>query len=482
MILLGGPASGQESSPPPASDTETPAAPSAPPAPAEPPFIPPAPPAPSQTRLPGPFTEPFLAAPATTFALHPSFGFTEEYTDNFTLSSRGRTDNFRSSLNTGFSLLINRPLTKGTVSGNISASHDSATGEADYKIFPTLNASVRHTFEPRLSLTVTDSLTRSDEPSLGDQGGLRRERKIFTSNTFSLSVDWLIDLIATQSYYRNSVFFGGADTTSHIFGVNATTPLGALMSLTGGYEYSLRETSGGSSSAATGTTTTNKSASTESTGHRVLGSLSRRIGHFARAGLSSSYSINSTNDTDSRTWNISVFTAYGLPTGLSLTGSLGYSLHDPDGGDAVSAMSSNTSFSYRFVRSVISLGVFQDFRQTAEEGQDFGLVVTRSLNGSFSYQLTPFINTRVRASYSRNEPAGGDGGASGQASTTFTAGWGLSWQVLRWLSMTLDYTHTERSTDNSRTLTSGGPSSTSSSSDSRDVSENRALLSLSASF
>ena len=145
-------------------------------------------------------------------------------------------------------------------------------------------------------------------------------------------------------------------------------------------------------------------------------------------------------------------------------------------------VSSNTSFSYRFVRAVISLGLFQDFRQTAEEGQDFGLVVTRTINGTFSYQLTPFINTNLRASYSRNEPTGSGNSSSSQATSTFTAGGGLSWQVLRWLSMRLDYTHTERSSDNSRTLTSGSASSGSSSSASTDDSENRALLSLSASF
>jgi hypothetical protein len=440
------------------------------------------PPPPSQTRVPGPFREPFLAAPTTSFELHPSFGFTEAYTDNFTLGSSGRTHNFRSSLNTGFSLLINRPRTKGTVSGNISASQDSATGQADYQIFPTLNGSVRHTFDPRLSLTVTDSFTRSDEPSQGDQGGLRRERRTFTSNSFSLSVDWLLDLIATQSYYRNSVFFGGADTTSHILGFNATTRLGALMSLTGGYEYSLRETSGGTSSAATGTTTTSRSASTESTSHRVLGSLSRRVGQFGSAGVSSSYSMSSTDDNDSRTWNISLFSAYGLPTGFSLSGSIGYSLHDSDRGGALSTISSNTNASYRFVRAVISLGVFQDFRQTAEEGQDFGVVVTRTMTGTFSYQLTPFINTNLRTSYSRNEPTEGGTGASAQASSTFTAGGGLSWQILRWLGMSLDYTHTERSTDTSRTLTTGSTSTASSSSTSSDVSENRAVLSLTASF
>jgi hypothetical protein len=439
-------------------------------------------PAPSQTRVPGPFREPFLAAPTTSFELHPSFGFTEEYTDNFTLAGSGRTHNFRSSLNSGLSLLINRPRTKGSISGSVSASHDSSTAEADYQIFPTLTGSVRHTFHPRLSLTLTDSFTRTDEPSQGDVGGLRRERQTFISNAFSISADWLLDLITTQSYYRNAVFFGTADTVSHILGVNATTPLGGLMSLTGGYEYSLRETSGGTSSVSTGTTTGNAADSTASTGHRVLASVSRRVGAFGSAGVSSSYSINSTEDSDSRTWNISLFTAYGLPSGLSLSSSLGYSVLDSDQSDTLSTVSTNTSASYRFVRTVISLTAFQDFRQTAEEGQDFGVVVTRTLTGSASYQLTPFISTNLRASYSRNEPTGSGNAASAQSSTTFTMGAGLSWRVLRWLGMTLDYSHSERSTDSSRSLTSGSTSDGSSSQPSTDVSENRAVLSLTASF
>ena len=494
-IFLGGPASGQESSgqpspSPPSGQTSQPsasggekaAAPSAPAAPTEPPFVPPVPPPPSQTRVPGPFREPFLAATTTSFELHPSFGVTEEYTDNFTLSSGGRTHNFRSSLNSGFSLLINRPRTKGTVSGSISAGHDSVTGAADYHIFPTFNASVRHTVDPRLSVTVTDSFTRTDEPSQGDPGGLRRERKLFTSNSFGISADWLLDLIATQSYYRNTLFSGDGDTTSHVLGFNATTRLGALMSLTGGYEYSLSGTSGGTSSTSTGTTTASRGTSTESTSHRVLGSLSRQVGQFGSAGVSSSYSMSSTEDTDSRTWNISVFTAYGLPNGLSLSSSLGYSLLDSDQGGTLSTVSTSTNASYRFVRAAISLGIFQDFRQTAEEGQDFGIVVTRSLTGTFTYPLTPFISTNLRASYSRNEPTGSGNSASSQASTAFTTGAGLSWQVLRWLSMTLDYTHTELSTDNSRTLTSGSSSTPASTGAPSDISENRAFLSLSASF
>ena len=440
------------------------------------------PPSPSQTRIPGPFREPFLAAPTTSFELHPSFGFTEEYTDNFTLAGSGRTHNFRSSLNSGLSLLINRPRTKGSISGSVSASHDSTTAEADYQIFPTLTGSVRHTFHPRLSLTLTDSFTRTDEPSQGDQGGLRRERKTFVSNAFSIAADWLLDLIATQSYYRNAVFFGDADTVSHILGVNATTRLGALMSLTAGYELSLRETSGGTSSVSTGTTTGNASDSTASTSHRVLASLSRQVGAFGSAGLSSSYSISSTGDTDTRTWNISVVTAYGLPSGLSLSSSLGYSVLDSDQGDPLSTVSTNSSASYRFVRTVFSLTAFQDFRQTAEEGQDFGIVVTRTLTGTVTYRLTPFINTNLRASYSRNEPTGSGNAASAQSSTAFTMGAGLSWQVLRWLSMTLDYSHSESSTDSSRSLTSGSTSGGSNSQPSTEVSENRAVLSLSASF
>jgi hypothetical protein len=399
--------------------------------------------------VPGPFTPGFGPVPPALFELHATASLTEEYTDNFRLTSKNKEDNFRTTLAPGFSFLVNTAKTQGSISTSMGLTHDTARGEEDIKFFPSFAAAVRHSFTPRLSLTLTDALTRSDEPALGDTGGLRRERRTFTSNSFSAAVDWLIDRFATQTYYRNSVFFSDTDTVSHIIGANVSSPIGTLNTVRVGYEHSWNTTSGG----------TNR----DSTGDLFLASVSRQVGQFGQAGLSSSYSIQSLNDT--RIWNVSLFTAYGLPTGLSLSGSIGYSRLANNSNNDEQGISTNTQVSYRFARAVASLGVFQDFRQTFTEGEDFGVVMTRTYTGSFSYQLTPFISSTLRASYSENDPTGSGNRQNAPSSNTLTAGADLNWQVLRWLGASLAYTYTKRSSGSSP-----------------DIVDNRAVLTLRAAF
>jgi hypothetical protein len=402
-----------------------------------------------------------LDRPDVTLDFRPTVSFTEQYTDNFRLGGDGRTENLRSSLNAGFTLLLNRPLTQGTISTSLGASHDTARGTQDFRLFPTLTASVRHTFSERLSVTVADSFRRDDDPGLAESEGLRRERREFTANTFSVSLGWLLDRVATQTYYRNSLFLGTRDTVGHILGANARTPVGPLMNLSGGYEYTLRETD-----------------SRETTGHRVFASLSRQLGYFTTAGVSSSYSLLS-GTTDSRIWNGSLFTTYGTPAGLSLSASLGVSLIDRDTGATRTGLSSQSTASYRFARGVVSLGFSQDFRQTADEGEDFGTVATRAVRASASYELTPFMTATTQASFSRNEPTGDGNNQADAARNLFRAGAGLSWRMLSWLRLNLDYSYSLRTSDTRREI-AGGDEGTGT--PERDISENRATLTLSASF
>ena len=109
---------------------------------------------------------------------------------------------------------------------------------------------------------------------------------------------------------------------------------------------------------------------------------------------------------NTRIYNASLFGAYGLPSGLSLSASVGYSILDSDNQDTEGTVSANVTASYRFNRAFFSVGVFQDFRQTSQQGQNFGTVQTRSYFGSFLYQWTPFINTTLNVSYNENEPTG----------------------------------------------------------------------------
>jgi len=409
---------------------------------------PPVPPPPSQSHLPAPSQVAGLTA-ATPFELHPSLTFSEEYSDNFLISSTNKVDNFRSIISPGLLVGINGPKTRGTLSTSLGVAQDSSVG--GFSFFPTLSAAVKHAFDPRLSLSLADTFTRSDEPALANQFGLQQQRQAFTSNTLSLSADWLLDLLTTQGYYQLSTFSSSTNTVSQILGADAGIPLGPLMAAKAGYEFFHSSISGASSN--------------DSTGHLIWASVARQIGPLRSVGVSTSYSFQSLDSTS--IWNVSLFNAYELPGRLSLSGSLGYSVLSSDSGGNFSAISSNTSASYRLARAVISVALLRDFNQTFLQGQNFGVVLTRSYTGSFAYALTPFIDTTLRASYSENEFTGVGNSQSSPDTKTFSAQASLAWRLQRWLTMGLDYTYTRYNS----VATVGGAAI-----------ENRVALRLTASF
>jgi hypothetical protein len=408
-----------------------------------------------------------LNAPQLSFS--PGVSLSEEYTDNFFLTERGRVENFRTRLTGSLSATLNYPKTQGFLEGSVSGVYDTALDEEQYSLFPSFTGTLQHTFSPRLKLTVSDTYVRDDDPMLSNPNGtsLRGERNEFSVNTFSISLSWLIDIVQTQVYYRNSLFFDNEHTMSHIFGATASMPVGALNSVSVGYEFTTRDTTDDS----TGQTMV----------HRIFGSVSRQLDTFTSAGISSSLSMI-LSDTDSRIANISLFAAHGVPGGLSLSGRVGYSIFDSDTSSSLhGTFSASINASYRFAAATISAGYFQDFRQTADEGEDFGIVSSRTAFVAFSYAITPFVNASVRGLYSVSEAV--NGGGSGIApQTTYTAGASVSWRILTWLSLSGSYSWRKRDVDNSGNVNTTGAAGTDPDSTNQSWTENRATVTLSARF
>ena len=439
---------------------------------------------PGGLTLPGAFAPTVATLGGATLEFRPTLRASEEYSDNFFQTTSRSEENFRSTLGPGFLILLRGARTLGTVSATVDLVHDTVENSGDeVKVFPSLNATVRYALTPRLSLTLSDTFARNDS-STNDRSGIRRGRQTSNTNAASLTVDWLLDQVATQAYYRNVLFFnedsggtrtsgttGGtsqSDTVTHILGLNATTRVATDYFVRAGYEFSRTDTTGGTSSSTDGDT------GGDTTSHTVFGAVSRSFGLFASGGVSTSASFQTLNST--RVYNASLFGAYGLPTGLSLSAAVGYSILQSDTDDSSGSVSVNASASYRFARAVASVGVFQDFQQTGQQGQNFGTVRTRSYFGSFLYQLTPFINTTLSVTYSENEPTGTGNVEGAGTQTTLTYGAALNWQVLRWLVASLAYTHTKGTGQaafgqGSTTLDTSG-----------NFTENRAILSLFATF
>jgi len=368
-----------------------------------------------------------LTAGGLAFDLHPPVTGAEEYNDNFFNSPANKTDNFRTTISPGLLVGINGPRTRGTISTNLSVTQDSINSFGDFGFFPSVSAAIKHAFDPRLSVTLVDSFARSDETAVANQFGLQQQRQTFTTNTLSLSVDWLLDLLALQAYYQLGTFFGTTDTVSNLVGGDVGIPIGKLTAFKAGYEFSYSKSTGENAD--------------ESTGNLVWASIARQIGPMRAVGLSASYSWQTLDST--RIWNISLFAAYELPGRLSLSASVGYSFLSSDAGSDFSTVSTNTSISYHFAKAVIAVAILQDFNQTfLQAGQNFGITLTRSYTGTFGYAVTPFIDVGMRASYSENEFTGVGNAGSNPNSNTFSAGASLTWRIRQWLSAGIDYTYT----------------------------------------
>ena len=104
---------------------------------------PPTPPPASQSHVPSnlPITVPttFPVISGAPFELHPSLGFSEQYSHNFRISSQSKVHNFRCTLTPRLSLLINGPRTQGVVPGSLGVVQDSVNSVGDLAIFSSLS-------------------------------------------------------------------------------------------------------------------------------------------------------------------------------------------------------------------------------------------------------------------------------------------------------------------------------------------------------
>jgi hypothetical protein len=414
-----------------------------------------------QRLLPAP---PVGVVPTARFQLESSIAFSEEYTDNFNLTEDDKQSNFRSTVSPGLRLLINGAFLKGLVGYTFSPSHDSSTD--DVSLFHSLVGQVSWEINPRWKLTLADTFTRSDQPGEADRLGLRQRRQTFTANTLLLASDYLMGPVATRQSYQLTTFSDedGEDTKSHIVGLSASVPVYQMNAISGGYEYLASSTSGGTG---TGSTTAfGTSGDSDITGHRFTADVTRKMTAFRSAGIRTSYALRTatsrTTDTDFQIWNASLFTDYELPKRLKLTSSLGVSaLTVESAGTEGPNLSTKTSLSYEFARTVISLAFDRGFSETFAEGENFGVIETEALTASVAYAFTPFVSATASGFFRRNKTTGvANDSLGGTQQDEETENWGgtlaLSWRVRKWLFVELTYDYIrQRGDDNRQTGTIG---------------------------
>jgi len=401
-------------------------------------------PAPSQAHPPLLVPQTLQALPAgKLLTFSPTLLVSEMWTDNFNFTTTNKQTDYRTVVGPGANVILNAPTTKGTFAGTWGFTYDTAASSSDnFNLFPNLSLNLIQTFTPRLNLTLTDTYTRNNNPVQSNQFGLNTQRQTFTSNYLTVGLNYLFDRVATQVYYDNFYYnlgsSNGTKTTTNIVGASASAPVGTFNSVRLGYEHSWSDTSGTSSGINSGQTT----------GNLVTATFTRQTGQYSSAGIQGSYnafdqpnSASQSNNGNGQIWNISLFTTYGLPSGLSLSSSLGYSQLIQSGQSNQSGVTSNSNVSYRFGPALASLGIFSDFQQTGLVGQNFGIVETHGVTGSLLYTFTPLVSASFNAYYTVNSPTGSGNNSSSQNTDNFNLSLNLNWQFLTWLAFYGQYSY-----------------------------------------
>jgi hypothetical protein len=209
--------------------------------------------------------------------------------------------------------------------------------------------------------------------------------------------------------------------------------------------------------------------------------VSRRTSAFGSVGLNGSYAFRTVTDdagkTDFRLWSISVFNGYALPGRLSLNSALGVTGVTSDAGQSAGPnFFSASTISYEFARAVVSLALDSGFSETFSTGQDFGVVETQGISGSFIYRLTPWMTGTATAFFHRNKPTGiGNQGGLTEEKKNYGGTLGFSWRIQRRLLLDINYTHFQQVGSDTNVNVGGGTAN-------QSYTENRVQASLRLSY
>jgi hypothetical protein len=365
----------------------------------------------------------------------------EEWTDNFERSEDDPRSNLRSTIAPGVRLLVEDPTVTGALAYSLRVFHDTFTPD-DIGTHHLFAADVGWQTTPRLRLAVGASYVQEDDPEAADRLDLRRGRDEFTRLNGSLAADYVLPSLTLRGYYRISRFDATDElTTTHAVGANVTRIIGRTNTLTGTYEYLTSTTEGDLGTGLALEETTD--------GHEVTGTYGRELTSTLTAGLMGGYAFRTQStragDDNFSRWNVAIFGNYVVPGTILVQANIGVAQLMPSTGDPTLLLTTDSHLTYYLGPATIRLAAEHGFSETFGFGQNFGVVETTGVAGSLSYRLSPLWTATAFARWRQNEDAGQGGRIPGEKETTTRFGVQATYDILRWLTTTLEYTHIDTS-------------------------------------
>jgi hypothetical protein len=388
----------------------------------------------------------------------------EEYSDNFSFRSQeDRGEDYRTSVRIGTVYRLESGKSFVSLANTISANYAVRSEESNFG-FANVSLNAGHQL-PRLALTLSESLVRSDEISEASPSGLRRGRRNFLRNSVSPQMRYTFSRLTSMDLaYTNTVVFNDDIDQDNSITHSATTSLrhqlSRVLAAAITYGFSTGASQGGA-------------ADTEA--HNIAATLGyapeRRMGVTLQA--FSRLTDRSNGGTDSQLYGVSVGIRRQLTSFLSAFASIGPTLLDREGQDQRVFVNWQASLDGALPisrRMSLTLASQQGISDTLGQVNNVGIVLNQSVSLGLHYIVSRGLLTSLFATYGRTELLEEDVRTSesvrGREDNFWRAGISASYTLTRTVVLSAGYTHQRRESN-----LAGA-----------DFDENRVTLTLSSSF
>jgi hypothetical protein len=367
----------------------------------------------------------------------PAISIGELYDDNIDLEKTNKKTDWITTVSPSVNLNL--------ISENSSLLFNYAPTIVRYKNRDQYNA-LRHSgaltfnenFSRQLRFNLTDTFVRSEDPIEQTAGiyGIRQTRNVYQRNDGNVSVSYLFGAEDTLKLGYNNSFLNNKDITLED---NAySKPYAELIyrfNIKNGIELNYQRTladfsrddNGIPSDAYTGNTIGAKYSYSFSP--HTIGTVNYNLNTRVFKGATENYDIHE--------GDVGLTHTFSTDATLSLSG--GYfqlkNEHSPDD----NGFSYNGSLTKNFSRGNFTIGGTGGWREGYQEAVRTGLIKYWGADSHFSYQIAERFENHASLSYMHNKEE-----ASGRKYNTYSGSYGWRLSFLRWFSLAIDYTRSDR--------------------------------------
>jgi opacity protein-like surface antigen len=440
---------------------------------------------------PNPFLESLLRLQEVTSRLLMSISLVEEYSDNFFLSESDPQDVYRTSLNLGTVYRLENERSFVSLANSLRGSYDTGGGLGTFAF---ANLSLNAGYElPRLTVSLSESFIRSDEPEEATPAGIQRQRRPFAQNIVSPQLRYtLTPTTALNFAYTNTLVWNdstpedNADTSTgdqdDILGNSVSHAFSAGLqhrftrNLSGGANYTFSMTNSeeepDSQSQAASADLAYLIDPRTAASFRAFGSLIDRI---------QGTSDVSTSATDARVFGTTFGVRRQLIHSLAAFVAIGPTVVNRQG--RPTRVFANWQVGLEGAlphtrRTSLSLSTQQSIQDTAADINNVGLVLDRSATLTLNHSLSRDLLASVFANFSYEQvldDTAAGASAQDQDSTLWNAGISLSYALSRIWSINGTYRYQHGDSDATESNVDGTGLG-------GKYSENRVIFSITAAF